>query len=204
MAPNKQVAAGRDVAKPGDVEMAEEIATTHDLCGHTAVVQLGYMTARTLWHVALPRCLGEREFVPLAPAVFGAYLFCLLLFWLAGGFGPAPKARGWLLNVYNLLMVLVLGKCATDCYIYNFAPHMWAHHNDKALWGVPAVIMARWPANWPLLGASRTSLQHAIKVVERWADAFLILACFRGIRHGKTLMQLRRAQKRALERKKEK
>lgn len=48
--------------------------------------------------------------MPLAPAVFGAYLFCLLLFWLAGGFGPAPKARGWLLNVYNLLMVLVLGK----------------------------------------------------------------------------------------------
>jgi hypothetical protein len=24
--------------------------------------------------------------------------------------------------------------------------------------------MARWPANWPLLGASRTALQHAIKV----------------------------------------
>lgn len=56
-----------------------------------------------------------------------AELLLLLLLWAAGAFGPVAKERPWMLNTYNLLALVVLAKCVTDCFVYNFSPHMWGH-----------------------------------------------------------------------------
>ncbi|EFN50911.1 expressed protein [Chlorella variabilis] len=204
MAPKKPNAAPKHPAPvAAEAKLNGEINEMRQFCQQTALVQLAYFALRTAWHVGVPAYLGARQFVPLVLEVAAAELLVFLLFWVAGSFGPAAQERSWLFNIYNLLALIVLAKCATDSYIYSFAPHMWQHYSPKLPWGVPTLIAASLPESLVLLGMQPSSLMSGLQTLERWADILAILACFRGVRTGKALMKARRVQRRELQKKKD-
>ncbi|KAL4450028.1 hypothetical protein ABPG77_010697 [Micractinium sp. CCAP 211/92] len=196
--PSKEVAAKPPEADDG-AKLQEVIESLREHASTTATVQLVYIIIRTAWLVLIPQALGAPQFVPLAMEVLAAEIVLFLLFRAGGGFGSASQERPWVLQLYSLLSVGILGKCTTDCYVYQFAPSMWRHFRPGQPWGVPTVVALRLA---PLLGIQGQAIQSALRIMELSFDAFCLLAIFRGIRTGKALVQARRQQKKALQQKK--
>ncbi|KAL4452345.1 hypothetical protein ABPG75_008007 [Micractinium tetrahymenae] len=192
----------KELAKPeadDGAKLQEVIASLREHASTTAVLQLAYVMLRTAWFVLLPQALGAPQFVPLAMEVLAAEIVLFLLFRAGGGFGGAALERPWVLNLYSLLSIGILGKCTTDCYVYQFAPAMWKHFRPGQPWGVPTVLALRLA---PGLDLPAQTIQSTLRILELSFDAFCLLAIFRGIRTGKALIQARRAQKKALQQKK--
>ncbi|PRW39227.1 cytochrome c [Chlorella sorokiniana] len=171
--------------------MEEMVSFTREM----AVLLLLFTGLRALWHVGIPTLFGAQPFVPLSWELAAVQSLNFLLYWAGGGLGSKRKERLWMLYIYNLVAMFVVGKCVLDAYIYHFQPTLWRHFSPNRPWGVPALLRARLPEQ-VLSGLEGRTVAALAQSLERGAEIICLFSAFKGVRAGKTLMQARRALKR--------
>ncbi|PRW59175.1 jagunal-like protein 1 [Chlorella sorokiniana] len=108
----------------------KRMASMRRTIGVSAVVQLAYICARTLWH-SIPFLTGEPRLTLSTEYIFGAGVALFALRAWAFGFGKAHRERLWAIMAYSLGSALLVAECTLIFYMYHIDANMMGRTAGK-------------------------------------------------------------------------